>query len=227
MTKAQGHRHNVQRDENAAQQAQARQQFSAPLGALRQARLVVVSSASGLELAGDAPPQTLFQAHFGRGNPQSWLQNGIVTVAYSARRFSVGQRRQSQARIALNSSIPWEIELRHSVTRLQADLAQTQIDSLDILGSASHCRLRLARPAGTTFIYIAGGVSHSLLALPADTAVRLQIGGAASGLRFEGQQVRAAVSETRLESAGFEDAASRYDICIAGAASNLVIERYE
>lgn len=201
--------------------------FSAPLGGLRSGRLVFACAVQGLELSAGAPPRLLLQARFGRDVPHVSLQDGVATVRYERllRRDRPGGWGRPAAVFQLNGSIRWEIEFLGGLAHLQADLSRLQLRSLDILGGASRLRLRLARPAGTAFIYIAGGVSQSTIELPPDTGVRVQPGGGSDKFLFDGKRIRAMGADGRVESPGYESAASRYDVCIAGGATHLKIER--
>jgi hypothetical protein len=94
-----------------------------------------------------------------------------------------------------------------------------------VLGGASHVTLRLGSPEGVGFIHFAGGASDVTIRRPAGVAVRLQVGRGASRLKLDEQHFGAIGGETRLETPDFQSAGRRYDICIAGGASNLMIDQ--
>lgn len=213
-------------NKSIAEERGASQEFSAPLGTLENGRLIFSSGAGSLRLKGEPGLNALFWAQFKGAIPGVWMQNGIVTIKYG--RFPLLEQLVNWSRLSatmsINASIPWEIELRGGVSRLDADLSQLQLGSLDILGGASEIALKLSKSSGTTFIYLSGGISQGLFRVPAGTATRIQISGGASRLAFYGQRFGAIGGEIRLESPQFEHSTSRYDICIAGGASNLSIE---
>lgn len=202
--------------------------FAAPLGALTGGRLVFASGAAGVTIRTEPALPDLYRAHFERHLPQVWTHNGIVTIAY--RRFPffdwlVYALREPLARVTLNGAIPWEFEFREGVSRLTADLGQVQVPSLDVLGGASSVTLRLGLPEATGYIHFAGGASDVAIYRPAGVAVRVQIGHGASRLVLDDQRFGAIGGEARLETPDFKSAARRYEICIAGGASNLTIDR--
>ncbi|MCI0393549.1 MAG: cell wall-active antibiotics response protein, partial [Chloroflexi bacterium] len=166
-------------------------------------------------------------ARFRRHASRVWVQESIVTVEY--RRFPFLEQpvnwRWPIAEIRLNGSIPWEVEFRDGAAHLNADLAQLQLRSLDILGGANQIQLALSKPLGTTFIYISGGINQSAIHVPSTAEISLRVSGGSTNLRFDGQRFGAIGGETSLESPNFDRATSRYDICIAGEAHNLTIGR--
>ncbi len=201
--------------------------FSAPLDSSKSGRLVFASGAKRLELKAGPSMPYLYQARFRRYAPRVWVQENIVTIEYSRFPFldRLANLRGPLAEISLNGSIPWEVELRNGVSHLNADLRQLQLRSLDILNGASRIRLMLSKPSGTTYIYISGGISQGIILVPPSTDVRVQVSGGTTNLVFDDQRFGAIDSETSLVSSGFNSARGGYDICFAGGASNLTINR--
>ncbi len=201
--------------------------FSAPLGTATGGRLIFASGAAGVTLRAEPGLPDLYQAHFERHVPRVWTRDGLITITYRSFPFFdwlVYALREPLAEITLNGAIPWEFEFREGVSRLTADLRQVHVPSLDVLGGASHVTLRLGPPEETGFIHFAGGASDVTIQRPAGVAVRLQVGQGASRLTLDEQHFGAIGGETRLETPDFSGAARRYDICIAGGASNLTVE---
>jgi hypothetical protein len=199
--------------------------FSAPLGLLTHGRLVFASGAHQVNLTASRMRDALYRARFSRPAPRVRLSDNTVTIQYQ-RPQSLDRpvdMDQPFAEIRLNGSIPWEIEFRDGVARLKADLGRLQLRSLDLLGGASHIELELPKPAGTTFIYISGGLIQAAIRRPAGVAMRIQLAGAVRDLVFDGQHLGAVGGETSLETPGFFSAASRYDIFITGRASDVTI----
>lgn len=203
--------------------------FSAPLGTLKSGRLVFASGAERLKLAAGPSMPYLYQARFRRYAPRVWVQEGTVAIIYRRIPFpgQLVNLGRPLAEIRLNGSIPWEIEFHRGVSHLSADLAQLQFRSLDILGGADQIRLMLSKPSGTAFIYISGGISQGSIRVPSSTGIRVQVSGGSTNLIFVEQRFAAIGSETSLESPGYENTTSRYDICIAGGISNFTVERNE
>lgn len=202
--------------------------FAAPLGSLERGRLVFASGAAGVTIQADPGLPDLYRAHFERHVPRVWTHDGVVTIGY--RRFPffdwlVYSLREPLAEVRLNGTIPWEFEFREGVSRLAADLRQVQVPSLDVLGGASSITLRLGPPANTGFIHFSGGVSDLTIHRPAGVGLRLQIGHGVSRLALDNQHFSAMGGETRLETPDFKSTTRRYEVCIAGGASNVTIDR--
>ncbi|HEX6384750.1 MAG TPA: hypothetical protein VF177_08785 [Anaerolineae bacterium] len=204
-----------------------RSEFSAPSGSLKSGRLVLASAVTQMKLRANPLLDDLYQAHFKRQTPHVWLHENTVTIQFRRIGFLDGLTNLSSslAEISLNGSIPWEIEFRKGVSHLDADLRQLQMHSLDMLSGANRIRLILSRPSGTAYIYISGGISRGTILVPADAGVSLRISGGATNLVFDNQRFGAIGGETGLQSPDFKSATGRLDICIAGGASNLTINR--
>lgn len=201
--------------------------FSAPPAPLKSGRLVLASDVTQMKLWANPLLDDLYRARFKRQTPHVWLHENTVTIQFRRFRFLDGLANLSGplAEISLNDSIPWEIEFRKGVSYLDADLHQLQLRSLDMLNGANQIRLLLSRPLGTTYIYISGGISRGTILMPADAGVSLRVTGGVTNLVFDHQRFGAIGGETILQSPDFNSTTGRFDICIAGGASNLTIKR--
>lgn len=198
--------------------------FSAPLGSLTNGRLIFAAGAIGVTFYGDPLLPDLYRAHFADIPPSITVQSGIVTIHYEqtpSRNHPVW-RHETLAAIALNGTIPWEIECRGGLAGLMADLRELPLRALD-LGSISGAVLALPKPLGPVFIYLAGSVSDVALYRPPNVAVRIQINGSASHLTFDEQHYRALNDGIRWQSPDYQHGAACYEISIAGSASNMKI----
>ncbi|MCX6046881.1 MAG: hypothetical protein NT075_17395 [Chloroflexi bacterium] len=196
--------------------------FSAPRCSLSNGRLVFASGAIGVTLYGDPLLPDLYQAHFTGHLPNVSVQTGIVTIQYNqlpvyARSIN---NEEAPATIALNGTIAWEIECRGGLAHGIADLRELALRSLD-LGSVSGAALALPQPAETIFIYMAGSVSDVVIYRPRGVAARVQINGSASHLRFDEQDFGAVIDGVRWQSVDYNKVSARYEISIAGSASNV------
>jgi hypothetical protein len=131
--------------------------------------------------------------------------------------------RKLAADVTLNGSIPWRLELKGGVSRLEAELSALRLESLELLGGASDVVITLPRPSGTVPIRLTGGASQITFQLPAGVAARLQVKGGVSKLAFESQRLGAVGGHTSLESTDYKSAVDRFDIEVTGGASNLTI----
>jgi hypothetical protein len=201
--------------------------FVAPLDQARSGRLVFLSRASRITILADPLTSDLARGHFTHNVPYIEVEEGTLSFHY--RHSSCFDQtlflRAPRGEIRLNTSIPWEFEFRNGVSHVNADLAQLQLRSLDMLGGANQIRLALSKPSGTAYIYASGGISQSGIRVPSAAGIRVQVSGGSTNLIFEDQRFGAIGGETSLATPNFESATSRYDVCIAGGTSNLTIDR--
>jgi hypothetical protein len=201
--------------------------FAAPLGSSSSGSLRLTGGAHRLVVRADSRERSLFRARFGVWMPGVSVHGGIVTIRHP--RSSNGDwtncRSERTAEIVLNTSIPWDVEVRGGASRLLADLREMRLGSLNIEGGASRVEIWLPPPAGVVHIAILGGASNVSIYRPAVAGMRLLLSGGVTNLRFDERRIGAVGSELDLRTADYDDATDRYDIAITGGANNLKIER--
>jgi hypothetical protein len=201
--------------------------FSAPLGAAQQGYLEITSGISNLDLTGDFATGELFRGQFVGQIPDVRARNERVTIHYHHsvtdwfKHLFLANRHT--AKVILNSSIPWQIEIYGGVAHLDAELREFQLRSLVVTGGVAETRVLLPRPLGTVPIHIASGVSHLTLIRPEGVSARLRIEGGVSKLAFDDQPYGSLGGGIRLETPGYKEETGRYDIRISGGVSNLII----
>lgn len=223
---------------------------TAPLGGVASGRLVFVSGAPFVTLRADASLGSLYRAQFRGAIPKVRVREGTVTVRYGKRSWFewraqiAGQLieasahwRDDRADIALNSQVPWAIELRGGVSRLTGDLARLQLSSLEAAGGVSKVDLNLPAPRAVAPIRLSGGAHDLALHRPTGTALRLRIRGGANKVTVDGEQVHGKgdvvfegdgpihpAGEVGYETKGFAAAADRYEIELSGGANRLTVD---
>jgi DNA-binding MarR family transcriptional regulator len=196
-------------------------EFSSPLGEVKSARLRFVSGASRATLRADAQLEPLYVARFEGKVPTVKVEAGTLSIQYP--RFSLLDWRKQAAQITLNGTIPWQLEFKGGVSKLDAELGALRLEALELTGGASDCVVRLPPPSGTVPIRVSGGVSDLSFHLPAGAAARLQVKGGASKLAFQEHRLGAVGGVINLESPDYKSAADRYDIEVLGGASNVSV----
>jgi hypothetical protein len=201
--------------------------FAAPLGSSTSGSLRFIGGAHRLLLRADSRERSLFRARFGDRMPRVGVHGGIVTIRYprSSNGDWTNRRSERTAEIVLNTSIPWDVEVRGGASRLLADLRELRLGSLNMEGGASRVEIRLPPPAGVVHIAILGGASNVSIYRPAAAGTRLLLSDGVTNLRFDERRIGAAGSELDLRTADYDDATDRYDITITGGANNLKTER--
>ena len=202
-------------------------EFAVQLGTVTGGRLVFMSATARVVILADPLKDELARASFEHILPRLRVEEGAITIQYPdllSHSLLVNSHRPL-GQIALNSSIPWEIEFRGCISNLYADLGKLVLRSLDLLGDVSHMKLLLPKPAETSFIYIPEGINHSLIRIPPKVGIRVQICGRPRHLLFDEQPIDTMGGDLQIENSDFKSANSRYDIYIAGGANHLIIEQ--
>jgi hypothetical protein len=200
--------------------------FVAPLGSARSGRLRFTNGAHWLVIREESHLRSLCRARFGKRTPTVSARRGVVNVEYSG--FPTGDwlycRSELPAEVALNSSIPWDIEIRSGASRLVADLRGLRLGSLMVDGGASRLEVMLPAPAGSITVLVLGGASNVAIRRPEGVLARLRVEGGVTNLRFDDRHVGAAGGEFDLRSADYGGTADHYDITITGGANNVSVD---
>jgi len=196
--------------------------FSAPLGGLTSAQLVV-SGAARLSVRSDASMAAIYQARFEGTTPNVTANAGAITVRYPRRLWMLSGGQHSTAEVTLNAAIPWQILIQGGVAEINAELGGLDLAGLEVKGGMSMVRLELPAPSGVVPIRISGGASAITIRRPAGSAARVHLKGWVSTFIFDDQMFSDLGADVRLQSRGDEAAANRYDIEVSSSASMVTI----
>jgi uncharacterized membrane protein len=193
---------------------------SAPIRGTARGRLRFPRGAAWVTIrAGSAMPD-LFWATFTGTTPRVRVVANSVEI--ESRRFRPVSWRLQSTEIALNASIPWEIEVNVGAWRLTADLRDLQLSSLTLEGGAGKVDLRLPHPSGTVPIRIGQGAADISLLRPAGVAVRVVVHGTFGKLQIDGKAIES-TDKQPFQSPDFARDSDRYDIELTGSAYQFVI----
>ena len=202
--------------------------FAAPTDGATSGRLVFKRGASNLDIRFDPGMSDLFRAHFDGPVPDVEVDRGVVSVRYHhlspaewAKFALLGGHHAAE--FTLNAGLPWQLEVRGGVSRLEADLSGLPLVGIEIRGGASRVELVLGQAAGIVPIVVRGGVSNFRIQRPAGVGVRTMVRGGISKLALDSMYLGAIGGASRLQTPVWNDA-SGYEIEIAGGASHLTIE---
>ncbi|MFL5750956.1 MAG: MarR family winged helix-turn-helix transcriptional regulator [Chloroflexota bacterium] len=199
----------------------ATSEYFAPIGGLERARLAFRSGANELLLRGSAGIGELYQAKFEGHVPQVRLRDGVVSVQYKGRWG--WDWRERRADVALNASLPWDVEIVGGANKLQGKLSNVDLRSFELAGGVDHMRLTLGQPIGDVPIRLRGGAHDIRIERPHGAAVRLKLNGAAAAIELDRQRLGATGGGTVLESAGAGDARDRFEVEINGGAAKIKV----
>ena len=199
--------------------------FSLQRGSVMGAHFLFMSDIASLTIFNNLARSELIRARFSPHLPSIEVQESRVTIQYHDsccidRSIS---SQVSQGEVKLNSLVPWEIEVHGRMSNLDADLREIQLRSLDLLGSVNGITLQLSKPTHTSFIYMAGDIHRGSIHVPPRVGIRVRMSKSIPKLVFGNGQFGEIRRGTNLENSDFKRATSRYDITIAGEASNITI----
>lgn len=196
--------------------------FSAPLGDLKSAQLVVPSGIFQLTVRADNGVADLYQARFEGPIPDVKLKDGVVTIRYPRRLLVLGGK-HGAADVALNTTIPWRIKIQGGAAEITAELGGLNLAEIGVKGGMSMIRLVLPTPSGVVPVRISGGVSTITILRPAGVAARAHLKGWTTLFNFDDQSFNNLGNDVRLQSADFEDTSPYYDIEVASSVSSVTI----
>src|SRR3954471_4618167 len=217
----------VTRDEaNALRDARdeegsASSEYAAPIGGLGPPRMLVRSGPNEPLGRGSSDFEDLYRAKFDGPVPQVRLRDGIVTIQYKGR--LQWDWRQRRADVALNASVPWDVEVVGGANKLQGKLGGVDLRSFEMTGGVDQLRLTLGRPTGVVPIRVVGGANHARVERPAGAHVQLKLSGGTAGVEFDGQKLGATGGPSLLESTGAGQAADRYSIEVVGGVNRISV----
>lgn len=197
--------------------------FSAPLGATERGQLVFANGASQLTFRVGSSMADLYRARFEGVSPKVEAKGGIVTVRYPKRLFGLVGGRSQTGEITLNPAVPWAIEVRGGAYTIEADLGGVELTSFVSTSGFSEIDLTLPGPSGAVPIRLSGGASNVRIRRPTGVEARVSVKGGVGTLTFDGQRFDALGGKVRFQSPGYDGASDRYEIEIAGGASEITI----
>src|SRR5207248_7605749 len=133
--------------------------FSASLGDLESARLVVSAGVSRLTLRTDEGMTRLYQARFEGPVPDVKVKDGVVTIRYPRRLWVLLGGEKRAAEVTLSTAIPWQIVIQGGAAEITAELGKLDLAALEIKGGLGMTRVELPVPSGVVPIRITGGAS--------------------------------------------------------------------
>lgn len=122
------------------------------------------------------------------------------------------------ADIELANGVPWSIELRGGVNRLDMDLSALSVVEVEIRGGACRAEIRLPRPIGTMRVVVYGGLSDVTIVRPIGVAAAFRLHGGGTSLSLDELSL-GAVGPLDWKSPGFADAHDRVAVEIHGGAA--------
>jgi DNA-binding MarR family transcriptional regulator len=209
--------------------------FAAPVAGASSGRLVFISGAPRIVVRGDATLAELYRAQFKGPVPRVRVRDGVVTVGYvRASWFNWRTQRAGQSvdiaahwrddggEIALNTAVPWAIELRGGVSKLNVDARALRLVSFELRGGASQVKLLLPVPVGVVRIAASGGMNNVELERPAGVAMMVDLHGGVNKAILDGTSHHGS-GHLSLQTPGAETAPDRYELDFSGGISKVEV----
>ena len=129
-------------------------------------------------------------------------------------------------KVVLNSAVTWSLDLAGGTQRTEADLRGGKVGGVAVTAGSDILDVSLPKPAGTLPFLLAGGASQFLLSLPGGVPAQVTVGGGASFVSVDDQNLTGVAGGTVLTPPGWATATSRFDIDATSGFSRLTVSRW-
>jgi hypothetical protein len=203
-------------------------------GTRTSASLKVASGTPTLEISVARLGGTLLRAFTPVGAPVRPVLSGSELIVLSLAGAPGGQgsgagsgRGSGYAvRVVLNSAVTWSLDLAGGTELSRVNLRGGKVGAIAVTAGSDVLDVSLPRPAGTLSFLLAGGVSEFLLSLPGGVPAQVTVGGAASFVSLDDQNLTGVAGGTVLTPPGWAAATSRLAIDATSGFSRLTVSRW-
>ena len=200
-------------------------------GDLTRAALKVTAGTPFLDVSMGRLGGTLLRVSTPDGAPVRPVLSGSELIVLSLAGASAAPGApQSQpgyvVKVMLNSAVTWSLDLAGGTQRTQADLRGGKVAGVAVMAGTAVLDVSLPRPSGTLPLLLAGGVSQFRLSLPGGVPVQVTVGGGASFVSVDDQNLTGIAGGTVLTPPGWAAATSRFDVDATSGFSQLTISRW-
>ncbi|KGE15415.1 LiaI-LiaF-like domain-containing protein [Sphingobacterium deserti] len=156
-------------------------------------------------------------------NIKSSQDNGNQIVVLNAKPITDGKQ-TGAVLIDLNKKPLWDFEFNYGAATIEGDLSTLRFKNLEINTGASKMDLKLGMPQiERSRINIATGASKIHFSIPKDAAISVKYSSILSKNAFEGFKSK---KNGRAVTANYDEAPTKFDIELDGAANTFTITRY-
>lgn len=204
-------------------------EISIPLGAAKEAHVVIEHGAGRILISGAAKGGNLMEGKFYSVDVKSDLLSGKAELRISSTiDFSPewifpwnwgGARRQWD--FGLNPDIPIDLDIDSGASQVKLNMSDLKVRSLDIDAGASSVEVTLPKNAGYTDANIDAGASSIKVTIPQGVAARIRAEAGLGSVHVD--QARFPRTGKGYESADYASAANKVDLRIEVGASSVNI----
>ena len=201
-------------------------------GTRTSASLKVASGTPILEISVAKLGGTLLRASAPDGAPVRPVLSGSELIVLSlagaprGQGSSSGQGSSYPVQVVLNSAVTWSLDLAGGTEFSRVNLRGGKVGGIAVTAGSDVLDVSLPRPAGTLPFLLAGGVSQFLLSLPGGVPAQVTVGGGASFVSVDDQDLTGVAGGTVLTPPGWATATSRFAIDATSGFSRLTVSRW-
>ncbi len=137
-----------------------------------------------------------------------------------------GQGSGYAVKVVLNSAVTWSLDLAGGTQYTEVDLRGGKVGGIAVTAGSDVLDVSLPKPAGTLPFLLAAGASQFLLSLPGGVPAQVTVGGGASFVSVDDQNLTGVAGGTVLTPPGWATATSRFDIDATSGFSRLTVSRW-
>jgi len=150
----------------------------------------------------------------------------LIVLSLTGAAAAPGQGSGYAVKVVLNSAVTWSLDLAGGTQRTEADLRGGKVGGIAVTAGSDILDVSLPKPAGTLPFLLAGGASQFLLSLPGGVPAQVTVGGGASFVSVDDQNLTGVAGGTVLTPPGWATATSRFDIDATSGFSQLTVSRW-
>ena len=150
----------------------------------------------------------------------------LIVLSLTGAAAAPGQGSGYAVKVVLNSAVTWSLDLAGGTQRTEADLRGGKVGGIAVTAGSDILDVSLPKPAGTLPFLLAGGASQFLLSLPGGVPAQVTVGGGASFVSVDDQNLTGVAGGTVLTPPGWVTATSRFDIDATSGFSRLTVSRW-
>ncbi len=150
----------------------------------------------------------------------------LIVLSLTGAGAASGRGSGYAVQVVLNSAVSWSLDLAGGTDRTEADLRGGKVSGIAVTAGSDILDVSLPKPAGTLPFLLAGGASQFLLSLPGGVPAQVTVGGGASFVSVDNQDLTGVAGGTVLTPPGWATATSRFDIDATSGFSRLTVSRW-
>ena len=150
----------------------------------------------------------------------------LIVLSLTGAGAASGRGSGYAVQVVLNSAVSWSLDLAGGTDRTEADLRGGKVGGIAVTAGSDILDVSLPKPAGTLPFLLAGGASQFLLSLPGGVPAQVTVGGGASFVSVDNQDLTGVAGGTVLTPPGWATATSRFDIDATSGFSRLTVSRW-